>query len=187
VKKVFALVYVLVLVTQLPHIWYAYAALERPGFTLAHVTAAGAAIALELATGVFTLRIVQGTKQRWTRPGLAFFIVASVVAGGYYYAWWPFAFDRLMPAFATIALPIALALFAHEFGVEVKQDALDRKREAKRSEPKPEPVAVVLPFTCPVCERPFTSQQALAGHMKAHNNGNGTSHERIPEMVEVGG
>jgi hypothetical protein len=187
VKGVFALVYVLVLATQLPHVWYAYSALERPGFALAHVTAVGAAIAFELATGVFTLRIVNGTKQKWTRPGLAFFIVASVCANGYYYAWLPFAFDRLMPAFATIALPIALALFAHEFGVEVKRDEADRKREARRTETKPEPIAVVLPFVCPVCERPFTSQQALAGHMKAHTNGNGTSHERIEVVREATG
>lgn len=63
-----------------------------------------------------------------------FFIVASVVANGFYYAWWPSLFGWLMPIFATIALPLALALFAEEFGAEVKRE----KRAAERDEPQQE-------------------------------------------------
>jgi len=62
---------------------------------------------------------------------LLFFIVASVVANAYYYQAWPFVFDRLMPWFATLALPLALALFAEEFGAEMKLDDRARKRAEK--------------------------------------------------------
>ena len=162
---VFGLVYVLVLVTQLPHVWSAYANLEQPDLALAQYTAAGAAIAFELSIGVFTYRIIKGSRRRWTRRGLAFFIVASVVANAYYYQVWPFVFDFLMPVFATLALPVALALFSEEFGAEVK---LAERRE-KRAEAKAEPIVEQpKPFTCLVCARSFGSQAALNGHMNKH-------------------
>ena len=176
-KYIFGLVYVLVLATQLPHVWYSYASLEAGDIPLAHVTALGAAVAFEMATGIFTFRIVNGSRRAWTKRGLAFFIVASVVANGYYYGVWPFLFDFLMPVFAMLALPGALALFAEEFGTEVKRE----EREAKRAERKAETTKAAgatvatpaLPFACeyPGCERAFASQQALAGHSKAHTNG----------------
>ena len=59
-RYLFAGVYVLVLATQLPHVYTAYANLEQQGVPLAHWTAWGAAVAFELATGVFTFRIVKG-------------------------------------------------------------------------------------------------------------------------------
>jgi len=133
-KYAFAAVYVLVLATQLPHIWWSYASLENPTIPLAQWTALGAALAFELSIGVFTYRIVKGSRRRWTKRGLMFFIVASVVANGYYYGWWPFVFGRLMPAFATVALPFALALFAEEFGAEVKRDERAAKRELRKIE-----------------------------------------------------
>jgi len=186
-KYLFAGVYILVLATQLPHVWHAYASLEAPGFALATWTAIGAAVAFELATGVFTFRVVQGSKRRWTRIGLAFFIAGSAVANAYYYAWWPQVFDRLMPVFATLALPLALALFAEEFGAEVNAEVeaeAKAERKAKREERKAEAPAVVVPtpeplptWLCPVCGRGHGTQQALAGHMKAHRNG----HERVSE------
>ena len=188
-KYLFAAVYVLVLLTQLPHVWAAYASLEDPNFHLATWTAIGAAVAFELSTGVFTFRVVQGSKRRWTRIGLAFFIVGSAVANAYYYAWAPNVFDKLMPVFATLALPAALALFAEEFGAEVKRETAKAKREATQaSAPMPLPVAAdALPhWRCSVCGQSHASQQALAGHMKAHKNGR--ANEPIPmEVVEQGG
>ena len=164
-KYLFGGVYVLVLVTQLPHIWAAYANLESPDIPLAQWTALGAAIAFELSIGVFTYRLIKGSRRRWTKRGLWFFIVASVVANGYYYRWFPFVFDAIMPAFATLALPLALALFAEEFGAEVKRE----ERQAKRLERDTEPIAEPPePFTCSVCGRSFRSQAALSGHMNKH-------------------
>jgi len=104
--------------------------LEDSSLALAQYTALGAAVAFELSIGVFTYRIIKGSRRRWTRRGLWFFIVASVVANGYYYRWLPVAFDAIMPVFATLALPLALALFAEEFGAEVKL----AERRAKRNE-----------------------------------------------------
>lgn len=167
-QHLFGFVYVLVLATQLPHIWAAYSALEDPAIPLARWTALGAAVAFELAIGVFTFRVIRGNRRAWTKRGLLFFIVASVVANAYYYQVWPFAFDWLMPLFATLALPVALALFAEEFGAEVKRE----ERRAKRAESlaeTPKPVSESPPaFVCSVCGRSFGSQQALAGHVKVH-------------------
>lgn len=169
---IFAAVYVLVLATQLPHIWSAYASLEDAAIPLAQWTALGAAVAFELSIGVFTYRLVKGSRRRWTKRGLLFFIVASIVANAYYYQVWPFVFDRLMPAFATLALPFALALFAEEFGAEVKLS----ERRAKRAEPitetpkvvsESEPERVEL-FACSLCAARFDSQAALNGHMNKH-------------------
>ena len=160
-KYLFAFVYILVLATQLPHIWYAYANLELPDIALAQWTAFGAALAFELSTGVFTYRIVKGSRRRWTKRGLAFFIVASIVANGYYYRWFPFIFDRLMPMFATLALPLSLALFAEEFAAEVKREERVSKREERK-------VKRDIAFLCSLCGDSFPSQQALAGHMNAH-------------------
>ena len=133
-KLAFGLVYVLVLATQLPHIWFAYASLENPTIPLAQWTALGAAVAFEASIGIFTYRIINGINRKWPTRGLMFFIVASVVANGYYYAWWPVLFGWLMPVFATVALPLALALFAEEFGVEVRRDELAAKRELRKQE-----------------------------------------------------
>lgn len=171
-RYLFAFVYVLVLATQLPHIWHAYATLEDPTIPMAQWTALGAAVAFELSTGVFTYRIVKGARRRWTTRGLAFFIVASIVANGYYYRWLPLVFDRLMPVFATIALPLSLALFAEEFGAEVKRDERRAKRDERRSEreenePPTEPTPSAS-FACPICGRSYPSQNALSGHMNAH-------------------
>ena len=168
-KYIFAAVYALVLITQLPHVWYAYAALEAPDLWLAHWTAVGAALAFELSTGVFTYRIVRGSRRRWTKRGLWFFIVASVVANGFYYDWWPFGFARIWPVFATVALPLALALFAEEFGAE---ERLQERREqrAKRKETPTDSVTVVdSSFTCSLCGRSFATQNGLNGHMRSHN------------------
>jgi hypothetical protein len=160
--------------------------------------------------------LLQGSRRRWTKPGLAFFIAASVVANGYYYGWWHSLFDWLMPVFATLALPMALALFAEEFGAEVKREQRQAKRDERQperittepgqAETQPEPAETPteraatepertepqaertesepLPFACsyPGCGRSFATQPALAGHTKAHRNGNGRK-EPIPERM----
>lgn len=190
-KFVFAGTYLLVLLTQLPHIWFAYANLERGDVPLTQITAIGAAVAFELSTGVFTLRVVQGSRRRWTRRGLMFFIVASMVANAYYYGVWRSVFDWLMPVFATLALPLALALFAEEFGAEVKLEERRAKRAERKAEHdanEPENHIYVEEQTdfvrCDVCNRIFawpgdypderTAMRALAGHMNKHRTkGNG--------------
>ena len=161
---VFGLVYVLVLATQLPHVWAAYASLEDATIPLAQYTAAGAALAFELSIGVFTYRIIKGSRRRWTKRGLLFFIVASVVANAYYYRVWPFLFDWLMPVFATLALPLALALFAEEFG------AMERliERRAKRTETTAPVVETTGLIPCPVCGRLCKGQNGLNAHKRAH-------------------
>jgi len=164
-KYIFAAVYVLVLATQLPHVWAAYASIESPDLPVAHWTALGAALAFELSTGVFTFRIVKGSRRRWTRRGLAFFIIASIAANGYYYRWLPLLFDNIWPVFATIALPLALALFAEEFGAEVKREERKAQRAQQQAEPAQSEVKV---FTCPLCDAQFRSQAALNGHMNKH-------------------
>ena len=139
-RLVFVTVYLLVLATQLPHVWFAYASIEVEGFRLAQITAIGAAVAFEASTGIFTYRIVKGSRRRWTRWGLMFFIGASIVANGYYYAWAPGVFGIIWPVFATIALPFALALFAEEFGAEQKRtERQQRKDERKTEQPEGEP------------------------------------------------
>ena len=167
-KYLFGGVYVLVLVTQLPHIWAAYANLEDPSIPLAQWTALGAAVAFELSIGVFTYRIVTGSRRRWTRRGLTFFILASVVANGYYYHWLPLLFDSIMPAFATLALPLALALFAEEFGAEERLAERRAKRAEWLAEQRPNKAEQGEPFACSICGVRWPSQAALSGHMNKH-------------------
>jgi hypothetical protein len=175
-KYIFGLVYVLVLATQLPHIWSAYANLEDATIPLAQWTALGAAVAFELSIGVFTYRIIKGNRRTWTRRGLLFFIAASVVANASYYQVWPWVFDWLMPVFATLALPVSLALFAEEFGTEVKREERIAQRLERRSEQPPEQPPDVPndveqsppSFTCSLCGRSFGSRAALSGHGNAH-------------------
>ena len=173
-KYLFAAVYVLVLVTQLPHVWAAYANIEAPGLALAQWTALGAAVAFELSTGVFTYRIVKGSRRRWTRRGLWFFIAASIVANGFYYELLPFAFDVIWPLFATVALPLALALFAEEFGAEVKRE----ERRANRLETTIKPTtASGDSLKCETCNRVFAwpgdyaNRRAAQNAMNAHRCG----------------
>ena len=162
---VFGLVYVLVLATQLPHVWAAYASLEDATIPLAQYTAAGAALAFELSIGVFTYRIIKGSRRRWTRRGLWFFITASVVANGTYYRIWELDERWAMKAFATLALPLALALFAEEFGALEKLIERREKRAEQKTEPKPNNPS---PFACSMCGAQFDSQAALNGHMNKH-------------------
>lgn len=170
-KRVFAAVYVLVLLTQLPHVASAYASLERPGWYT--YTAWGAAVAFELSLAAFTYRIVvERSRRKTTRAGLGFFIVASCVANATYYGLAPLVFRWVMPVFATVALPLSLALFASEFGAEVV-------REERRSRVEPAaqiaagPVIEVantqpVRWVCESCGRSFGSRNALNSHSPRH-------------------
>jgi hypothetical protein len=176
---VFAAVYVLVLATQLPHIWSAYASLEDASIPFAQVTAWGAAVAFELSIGVFTYRIVKGSRRRWTRRGLLFFIVASIVANAYYYQVWPFVFDFVMRVFATVALPLALALFAEEFGALerlVEQRAKRAERKVEQPEQRSEQPTYHWECPEPRCDFVATSRHQRAGHGNAHRT-KGEGHE----------
>ncbi len=164
-RYLFAAVYLLVLVTQLPHVYSAYANLESPEMRLAHATALGAALAFELSIGVFTFRLVTGSRSRWTKPGLLFFLVASAVANATYYGLIPPQARWVMAAFATVALPLALALFAEEFGAETRKSAAKAQREQRRIEREQ---AAPVGFVCAVCGREFASQQGVNAHMRRH-------------------
>lgn len=181
-KALFVFVYILVLATQLPHVWYAYNALEQE-IPLVAYTSIGAALAFELSTGVFTYRLVQGSRRAWTKRGLGFFIVASMVANAYYYQWLPVVFGYIWPIFATVALPVSLALFAEEFGAQVKTEERAAKKAKKQQGLAIAPIENGIDegwLGCEVCGRVFAypSQyetkrkaiNALNGHKKAHKN-----------------
>ena len=124
-----------------------------------------------LTIGMFTYRIVKGSRRKWTRRGLAFFIVASVAANGYYYEVWPLVFAFVFPVFAMLALPLALALFAEEFGA-LEKNIERRERRAERDDsladsPKPAGDSQKR-FTCEVCGRKCETQNGLNAHMRAH-------------------
>jgi len=168
VRVLFVAVYVLVLATQLPHVYSAYAALESPEMRVAQLTALGAAMAFELSIGVFTFRVVTGSKSRWTRRGLFFFLLASAVANATYYGLIPHNARWVMAAFATVALPLALALFAEEFGAETRRVEAKAQREQRRIERGPAEPEPSLSFRCDVCGREFASQQGLNAHGRKH-------------------
>lgn len=176
-KRAFAAVYVLVLATQLPHVYAAYAGLERPGWY--SWMAWGAAVAFELSIAAFTFRIVvERSTRRTTRAGLAFFLVASCVANATYYELSPALFAIAMPVFATVALPLSLALFASEFGAEVRREERRQRRSESSAESHDvagiatsEPEIMVLErgeateiHVCPSCGRSFGSRNALNAH-----------------------
>jgi len=119
-KRLFAIVYVLILVTQFPHVWAAYAAHEQEG--IGHLTAAGAALGFELSTALFTYRIVTGSIRKWTRWGVRFFIAMSIVANLQYYGAFGGMVIAITPYVFAVALPVALALYAEEFGVEIRKE-----------------------------------------------------------------
>ena len=142
---IFGAVYVLVLITQLPHVWSAYANLEDASVPLAQYTAFGAAIAFELSIGVFTFRIIKGSRRRWTRRGLWFFIVASVVANGYYYRLLPLVFDLVMPVVyprcQAILVETKMAKIIEKYGLHIEDTRKSRKellqKMTSQSAPRP--------------------------------------------------
>lgn len=138
-KYLFALAYLLALITQAPHVWAVYASLETGSTGLEQWTAAGVTIAFEASIGIFTYRKIQGRARKWTMRGIYFFLAASVLANAVYYQVAPGIFNAIMPWFAMLAIPFALALFAEEFGAEHKSEESKRKREEKKAMPDDAP------------------------------------------------
>ena len=127
-KYLYALAYLLALITQAPHVWAVYASLETGTTGLEQWTAIGVTIAFEASIGIFTYRRVKKGSRKWTRWGLYFFLAASVLANATYYRVMPSITAVIMPVFAMLAIPLALALFAEEFGAEHKSEESKRKK-----------------------------------------------------------
>lgn len=143
---VYVLAFAGVLITQLPHVWYAYSRLERVNeLEWTAYTALGAAIVFEMSLAVFSLRLVfvrAGAKaRRWTRAGVGFFVLASMLANADYYSLGAWA-SAALPWFLTVAIPFAVALFTHEFGRNWQEDAQRKEREAQTAEPQMQRVAI---------------------------------------------
>jgi hypothetical protein len=134
-----AAVYLLTLATQLPHIYDVYSALERSEhFVVGFDTALGAAIAFEASVALFTLRTIvnyKSERSRWTRPGIAFFLALSMLANTSYYFDIAIIDNVLMPLALTVAIPVALWLYADEFGAEAKATIRKQRRSAQESAP----------------------------------------------------
>jgi hypothetical protein len=179
-KRIFAVIYGLVLIVQVPHVASVYAALEHGGWY--QWLGWFCAMAFDASIFVFTYRIVvERSTRRTTRAGLAFFLVASCVANATYYELAPALFAVAMPVFATVALPLSLALFASEFGAEVRREERRQRRiETSTLADNYRPIATdadsvnldELPATevhvCPVCGRSFDNRYALSAHMRVH-------------------
>jgi len=134
-----ACVYLLTLLTQLPHIYDVYTALERQSHRILGVdTALGASIAFEASVAIFTLRTILNTKatrSRWTRPGIVAFLLISALANTSYYFDVALVDGVLMPAVLTAAIPLALWLYAEEFGADAKSAI--RAQGKTKEEPQP--------------------------------------------------
>jgi len=128
-KWIFAAIYILILITQFPHVWAAYADIDRDGFQLFSM---GAALAFELSIAIFTYRIVRGSRRKVTRWGVGFFIVLSAVANFAYYRAFGGLVSNVTPYLFSLALPASLALYAEEFGAEVRRE--ERKKGAIESQ-----------------------------------------------------
>ncbi|HKZ83122.1 MAG TPA: hypothetical protein VJ793_05645 [Anaerolineae bacterium] len=160
-KLTFGFVYVLILITQFPHVWQAYADIERDGF---YLTAAGAALGFELSTAVFTYRLVTGSTRKWTRRGVRFFIASSVMANLAYYNVLGGIMREVTPFLFAVALPVALALYAEEFGAEVKRE--ERRSHALQPTHDASHDARISSHVCAHCGASFEKSTRLAAHVR---------------------
>lgn len=170
-------VYLLTLATQLPHIYDVYSALERAEHDIAGLdTALGASIAFEASVAIFTLRTIVNRKaerSRWTRPGIVFFLFLSVLANTSYYFDVALVDDALMPGALTIAIPLALWLYAEEFGAEAKAVIREQRKVAKvgasAAKVATQEPATIAQHEC-WCGEAFSKSQKLSAHIKKHAN-----------------
>jgi hypothetical protein len=129
-----ATVYLLTLATQLPHIYDVYSALERSEHRILGVdTALGASVAFEASVAIFTLRTIinrKSERSRWTYWGLVGFLCLSALANVSYYFDLQIVDAILMPAALVCAIPLALWLYAEEFGAEARAEARSRRKSA---------------------------------------------------------
>lgn len=129
-----------VLITQLPHVWWAYSRLERTAdLAWTTYTALGAAVVFETSLAVFSLRLVlvrgRAKSRRWTQAGVGFFILASMLANADYYNLGAWA-SVVLPWFLTVAIPLAVALFTHEFGRNWQEDVARNERAQQDAQPQ---------------------------------------------------
>jgi hypothetical protein len=124
-----------------------YDALERQDYSLFGVsTALGAAFAFEASVAIFTLRTIINTKMersKWTRPGIMFFLALSVLANVSYYFDLRTVDDVLMPGALTIAIPLALWLYAEEFSADARASIRKSRRPTATVAQKPADVAQI--------------------------------------------
>jgi hypothetical protein len=164
-----AIVYLLTLLTQLPHVFYVYSALERIEHQILGIsTAWQAAIAFEASVAILTLRTIVNRKSersRYTRPGIIGFLLMSALANLSYYFDIELVDSWLMPGALVFAIPAALWLYAEEFGADAKAAIRTQEREKKKSEE----AKAENPFSC-WCGESFVKQQQLAAHKKKHIN-----------------
>jgi len=170
-----AAAYLLTLITQLPHVYDVYSALERQRHAIAGVdTALGASIAFELSVAIFTLRLIVNRKAErsaWTARGVALFLALSALANASYYFDVALLDAAVMPLALTLALPFALWLYAEEFSASAKaQVRAGWRRVERESEPEAPMVRSSngKPSVYRVCECGFVAetQQAYAGHRR---------------------
>lgn len=137
-----AAVYLLTLLTQLPHIGQVYSTLERGEYQ--HYTAWGAAVAFEASVALFTLRLLlnkASERSKWTAWGVRFFLVLSgVVNMAYYFAggFYSSLIQNYIALLLSWALPLALWLFAEEFGASVKAETRRAEKERGASVESPQ-------------------------------------------------
>lgn len=181
--------YLLTLLTQLPHVQSVYQAMEKENHTifgLALSTAWGAAIAFEISVAIFTWRLIvnrSSTRSKWTKRGVVGFLLLSFVANLSYYFDFvvgPVSLDaHIMPFLLAAALPLALWLYAEEFGASAGA-AVKKSERAHRKEVKAKEAEIldydVKPFLCwcggwEPAERHQTQAQARGGlgaHTRKH-------------------
>jgi hypothetical protein len=183
------IVYLLTLATQLPHIYDVYSALERSEHDIAGLdTALGASIAFEASVAIFTLRTIINRKKersKWTRPGIVFFLLLSVLANTSYYFDVALVDSTLMPGALTVAIPLALWLYAEEFGAEAKV-AIREQRKAAQAPATATRIAAQADATVAQhecwCGEKRDTQQGLAAHTKRHKN-EARAAESLPDAL----
>lgn len=158
-------IYLLTLLTQLPHIYDVYSGLERHRYTVVGVsTALGAAIAFESAVALFTLRIIvnpQRERSPWTKAGVIAFLAISAVANVSYYFDVAALDAIIMPALLSVALPFALWIFAEEFGFSARAQARQTRRAQERT----------FSAACSLCnwsKGGYATEQAAQNALNAH-------------------
>jgi hypothetical protein len=134
---VVVLAYFLTLITQLPHVFDIYNSLEKTEHEIFGLsTAWGAAIAFEATVAIFTWRIIANNSEyrsRWTKPGIVGFLIMSAMTNFAYYFDIKELDETLMPGTLAVAIPLALWLYAEEFGSEAGHRAKVAREEREKA------------------------------------------------------
>ena len=131
------LAYFLTLVTQLPHVFDIYNSLEKTEHEIFGLsTAWGAALAFEATVAIFTWRVIANNSEyrsKWTKPGILGFLIMSAMTNFSYYFDIRMLDENIMPGTLAIAIPLALWLYAEEFGSEAGHKAKMAREETERT------------------------------------------------------